>query len=176
MTISPPLPAGVPPVHHRPLHLVRRLQQIGAALLAETLRPHGLFGLEYGVLATLAEEPGIDQRRLAEAMGVDRNSAGQMVEALEARGLLTREVDPADRRARVLRLTASGVALRNAVRPAMLSVNARLVEPLPQAERDAFLSMLLRVVDHHEALARPGAGRRPRGAARSATRPAEGAA
>jgi DNA-binding MarR family transcriptional regulator len=157
----PPSP-GVPAIHHRPAHLGRRFHQICQAAIAEALAEHDLVSLEYGMLATLAEEPGIDQRRLAEAMGIDRNSASQMVEALAGRGLVAREVDPQDRRARVLHLTDAGRDLRDRTRPLMLAANARVLQPLAPAERDTFLALLLRVVDHNEALARPGAGRRPR--------------
>ena len=101
-------------------------------------------------------------RRLAEAIGIDRNSASQLVEGLERRGLIAREVDPQDRRARVLHLTGQGRTLRDRVRPRMLEANARVLEPLASWEAEAFLALLVRMVDHHEALARPGAGRRPR--------------
>jgi DNA-binding MarR family transcriptional regulator len=152
----------VPPIHHRPAHLARRYHQACLAHVALALAGHGLVSIEYGVLATLAEEPGIDQRRLAEALGIDRNSAGQVAEALAQRGLIRREVDPADRRARCLFLTEEGRLRRDTARPDMLAASARMLDPLDAAERDAFLGMLLRLVEHHEALARPGAGRRPR--------------
>jgi DNA-binding MarR family transcriptional regulator len=159
--MTAPKPA-VPELHRRPAHLARRFQQICQAAIADALAGQGLVSLEYGVLATLAEEPGIDQRRLAEAMGSDRNSTSQMVDALAGRGLIQRDVDPEDRRARVLHLTEAGRALRDRTRPLMLAANARVLEPLGAAERETFLALLLRVVEQNEALARPGAGRRPR--------------
>lgn len=158
---------SVPAIHHRPAHLARRYNQACQAHVAAALAGQGLVSIEYGALASLAEEPGIDQRRLAEALGIDRNSAGQIAEALAQRGLIRREVDPADRRGRHLFLTDAGRALRDAVRPAMLAANARALEPLDPAERDMFLRLLIRLVDHHEAVAQPGAGRRPRSPARS---------
>jgi DNA-binding MarR family transcriptional regulator len=160
--IGTPATGGVPTLHRRPAHLVRRLNQICLALIAQALEDDGLVNVEYAALATLAEEPGIDQRRLAEAIGIDRNSASQLVEGLERRGLIARDVDPQDRRARVLHLTGQGRTLRDRVRPRMLEANARVLEPLASWEAEAFLALLVRMVDHHEALARPGAGRRPR--------------
>lgn len=154
--------ATVPAIHQRPAHLARRFNQLCQALIAEALEEEGLANTEYPALATLAEEPGIDQRRLAEAIGIDRNSASQLVEALERRGLIARDVDPQDRRARVLHLTAEGRAARDRTRPRMLQANDRVLEPLAPWEREAFLALLVRIVDHHERLARPGAGRRPR--------------
>jgi DNA-binding MarR family transcriptional regulator len=159
--MSAPRP-GVPEIHRRPAHLARRFQQICQAAIADALADQGLVSLEYAVLATLAEEPGIDQRRLAEAIGIDRNSASQMVDALAGRGLLQRDVDPEDRRARVLHLTEAGRARRDRTRPLLLAANARVLAPLAPAERETLLGLLLRVVEQNEALARPGAGRRPR--------------
>lgn len=158
---------SVPAIHHRPAHLARRYNQACQAHIGAALAGRDLANIEYAALATLAEEPGIDQRRLAEALGIDRNSAGQVAEALARRGLIRREVDPADRRARHLVITEEGRALRDTVRPAMLAANARALEPLDDAERDTFLRLLIRLVDHHEAVAQPGAGRRPRSPART---------
>jgi DNA-binding MarR family transcriptional regulator len=154
--------ATVPAIHQRPAHLARRFNQLCQALIAEALEEHGLTNIEYPALATLAEEPGIDQRRLAEAIGIDRNSVGQLVATLERRGLILRTVDAQDRRARVLHLSTEGRAARDRTRPRMLEANARILEPLAAWEREALLALLLRVVHHHESRARPGAGRRRR--------------
>jgi DNA-binding MarR family transcriptional regulator len=153
------------PIHRRPAHLARRYNQACQALIATALGRHELSNAEYPALATLAEEPGIDQRQLGETLGIDRNSAGLLAETLEQRGLIRREVHPADRRARRLFLTDEGRRRRDLARPDMLAANARALEPLDARERDIFLGLLERLVAHHEALARPGAGRRPRTAA-----------
>jgi DNA-binding MarR family transcriptional regulator len=168
---SPPPHVGVPAIHQRPAALGRRFHQICQALVAEALEEERLANIEYPALAALADEPGIDQRRLAEAIGIDRNSASQLADALERRGLIAREVHPEDRRARVLHLTDEGRAVRDRARPRMLEANNRVLEPLAPWEREAFLALLVRIVNHHEVLARPGAGRRPR---RCSTRAANG--
>ena len=56
----------------------------------------------------MLEEPGSGQRQLAKRMGVDAVSFGQMIDFLEQRSLVKREVDPDDRRARRLYVTRQG--------------------------------------------------------------------
>lgn len=80
------------------------------------LAPHDLTHVQFVLLASLwwLQEHGDQpptQVHLAEQAGTDLMMTSQVVRKLEGRGLLTREVDPADSRARRLRLTAAGAAL-----------------------------------------------------------------
>lgn len=158
----PPLKTSVAGYHRVPAHLGRLFHQLCQALVAEAQATEGLVSPEYAALASLDEEPGLDQRGLAAAIGVDRNTIGLVVERLERRGLLTREVDPDDRRARILRLTAEGASLRRRLRPRMLAANARALEALSAEEAATLLALLHRAVEHHAERTRPGAARRAR--------------
>ncbi len=116
--------------------------------------------LLYGVMAGIEEQPGIGQRRLASRLGIDPVSAGQMIDCLEQKGLVDRQIDPSDRRARVLRLTQRGTALRHRLRPSLLAAQERLLAPLSLAERTVLLDMLSRVIEANHSYARPGNARR----------------
>ena len=63
---------------------------------------------QYGVLMALGEAGPLGQQHLAELVGVDPRNAVPIIDALAAQGLVHREVDPVDRRRRVLDLTAKG--------------------------------------------------------------------
>lgn len=63
-----------------------------------------------GTLALIAENPGLSQSRLAEAMEVDRSTMVAVIDQLEARGLAVRGRSPTDRRTHCLELTAKGRA------------------------------------------------------------------
>ena len=52
------------------------------------------------------------QRQLAQCLHVDASNVTDIVDRLEARGLVTRTIDPSDRRVRRLVLTAEGEAVR----------------------------------------------------------------
>jgi DNA-binding MarR family transcriptional regulator len=89
-------------------HATLRWQRATAA----ALRPFGLTHVQFVLLAStwwLGEQgEAPSQRQLAEHCGTDPMMTSQVVRALEARGLLTREPDPADSRVRRLAVTAPG--------------------------------------------------------------------
>lgn len=142
--------------------LVRRLQQICVAMISEALADSGLVQLEYAVLVFIDDWPGIHQRTLSEAMGIDRNNVSVIVDRLEQRGLVARSPGVEDRRARQLILTPRGKALWRRFRPNIRAANERVLSALKPAERERFLDMLVRLVQAHQVHARPGAGRRKR--------------
>lgn len=151
----------VVPAHRVPAHLGRRFHQICLGAMAEVTVPAGLSPGEYGILAAIIDLPGLDQRRLAERLGIDPASAGQMIDRLETTGLLERRVHPDDRRARLLSATRSGEKLRQQLKPFALAAQERLLAPLTAREGRLFLGFLTRVVEGNESYARPGNGRRP---------------
>jgi DNA-binding MarR family transcriptional regulator len=150
----------VAPVHRVAAHLARRFHQICLGVLAEVTEPQNLSPLQFAVLAALHDEPGLDQRRLAQRLAVDAVTAGHLVDALEKDHLLDRQVHPDDRRARVLSLTQAGLELRLRLRPALADAHARILAPLSQMEQATLLALLTRVVEGNEAYAKPGNGRR----------------
>src|ERR1700737_5619903 len=93
--MSPVLPS-----HRVPAHLARRFNQICLGVTAEILVHEDLTPLLWGVMAAVLEEPGSGQRQLANSMGVDAVNFGQMIDFLERKGLVKRQVDPDERRAR----------------------------------------------------------------------------
>ncbi|MFK4522918.1 DNA-binding MarR family transcriptional regulator [Bradyrhizobium japonicum] len=146
--------------HRVPAHLARRFNQICLGVTAEILTAQNLTPLTFGVLAAVLEEPGSGQRQLASRMGVDAVSFGQMIDFLEQKGLVKREVDPDDRRARRLYVTRRGTDLRRRLRPVLLAAQERLLAPLSKSERVALVDMLVRVIEANDSYARPGNGRR----------------
>ena len=60
------------------------------------------------ILALVARNPGISQVDLARAVAIERSSLGEIVERLEAMGLLRRAPSERDRRAWALALTEPG--------------------------------------------------------------------
>jgi DNA-binding MarR family transcriptional regulator len=154
---------GGAPIRRVPIALARRFMQICMGVAAETLQEVGLVPLEYGVVAYLGDEPGLDQSALAQRLGTDRNTTSVLVDKLEAKGLIIRRVNGADRRARLLTLTARGEALHEKVRPSMRASQRRILSALAPAERDVFLNQLIRVIKANESYARPGLARRKAG-------------
>jgi DNA-binding MarR family transcriptional regulator len=151
----------VPSIHRVPAHLARRFHQICLGALAQITGPQDLSPLQFGLLASIQDQPGLDQRRLADRMGIDTVSAHHHIEFLEERGLVTRVTDPKDRRSRILKLTKRGLTLRERLRPGIIDAHDRVLSSLSRSEQDTFLRLLTRIVESNEAFARPGNGRRP---------------
>ena len=148
------------PSHRVPAHLARRFNQICLGVTAEILVHEDLTPLLWGVMAAVREQPGSGQRQLASRMGVDAVNFGQMIDFLEQKGLLKRQIDPDDRRARQLYVTRRGADLHRRVRPFLLVAQDRLLAPLSKTVRTNLLDMLVRVIEANDSYARPGNGRR----------------
>ncbi len=147
-------------MRRRVVPLARRLHQVCTAAVAEVLDGEEINALEYGALAWLQDDPDIDQNALAARMGIDRTTASVLASSLELRGFVDRLTNPKDRRARVLRLTETGRALRERLRPRVRDCQDRILSGLAPAEQATLLDLLVRVVTTTEAYNRPGAGRR----------------
>ncbi len=153
---------GAPPLPRVPALLARRFQQVCATMIGDAIAPEGIVQVEYASLIALEIEPGIDQRRLADAIGTDPSNASLVVERLHSMGLIERRVNGVDRRARELYLTPKGKALWRRARVRGKVANAKVIAPLAPHERELFLDMLVRVIQGNWAHARPGGGRRKR--------------
>jgi DNA-binding MarR family transcriptional regulator len=162
---KPAVPRAIVPAAYRRHigHLSRRFDQVCHGIITEAAAPDGLTRLQFAVLVGIADLPGIDQRRLADAIGIVPVNAGQMLRELEEMGLVERRLNGADRRARELRLTAKGARVIGRVLPRNHAACARIVAPLTAKERETLMDLLIRVIESNDAYARPGLGRRKRG-------------
>lgn len=134
-----------PPVSDRLAYLFKRAQLELAGLHEELLAP---FGISAGQLAVLllidAREPE-SQQQVARRLGVDRTTMVSLIDALEAKDLVARRPDAADRRRNVIQLTATGAkTLRRATR-ASDKAEQRLLAGLDAADAAQLRSLLRRV-------------------------------
>lgn len=155
--------SGAPPLPRVPGLLARRFQHVCSTMISDAIAGGGVVQIEFASLVALEIEPGIDQRRLAEAVGIDPSNASLVVERLHSLGLIERRVSGVDRRARELYLTPKGKALWRRLRVKSRVASANVLVPLAPHERELFLDMLIRVIQGNWAHARPGGGRRKRG-------------
>lgn len=133
-------------IHKMAGHLIRRLNQISAAIFRDRMAAAGLdlTPVQFAALATVADEPGIDQATLAGAIAYDKVTIGGVVDRLVAKGLMTRHASQRDRRAKVLALSAAGQDMLVAARPIVWALQADILSGLSAQERETFLSLLAR--------------------------------
>jgi adenylate cyclase len=145
-----PLSRAIPAVHRKSeFNLARRFHRVLAMGALKVARPEGLTLIEPTVLVSLHDAPAINERRLAERIGVDLASVQRMVKHLQRRGLICR-VDNGGARRPLLSLTPEGLALFSRLYPSILSVRDEIMRCLAEREREVLLDLLARVVASNE--------------------------
>jgi DNA-binding MarR family transcriptional regulator len=117
------------------------------AMERPVLEAHGITMWAYSVLSRLCAEPVRGQNQLAEAIGADKTRIIDVLDDLQARGLISRDPDPADRRARLLAVTPQGRRLHGQVQRAIRREEQPVLAALPASDREAFLRSLATLAD-----------------------------
>lgn len=132
-----------------PGHLIRRLNQISTSIFQERMAAlgHDLTPVQFGALASLRDNPGIDQATLAGLIAYDRVTIGGVVDRLEAKDLVARTVNPQDRRARHVALTPAGAALLAAITPEVEAIQDDILGGLTETERTAFVALAAKAAE-----------------------------
>ncbi len=112
--------------------ITRRLIELERPILDA----HGVSMWGYVALNRLAREPPSTQLALATAIGHDKTRLIAVLDALERDGLITREPDPADRRAKLVRITDAGVARHTAIVAEIRAMEDELLRDLTPDQRE----------------------------------------
>lgn len=102
---------------------------------------------QLGVLAIIDANPGLSQTRLGAALGIDRSTIVGVLDRLETRGLVVREIVPRDRRSHALTLSLSGTALLRQLETEVEAHERRVTRRLSAAEREQLMTLLARIAD-----------------------------
>lgn len=95
---------------------------------------------------------------LAQAAGMTQQSMGELVGQLENAGLVRRQVDPADRRARQVVCTPEGRAALMLAGERIVGIEQRVMHAIGVADMGQLLNLLAQVVDVLAATRDRGAG------------------
>jgi DNA-binding MarR family transcriptional regulator len=112
----------------------------------------------YGFVIRALAERDRTLTELAALLAVSKQAAIKVVDEMESRGFVGRHPDPADRRVKLLRLTAKGRAVRRAALAESRRMEAELRADLGDGDVDALRRGLLRFLERHGDLERAGAG------------------
>lgn len=128
------------------LRLRRCCEEREAAVIEES----GLTGAEYLCFAALPASGGIDGRGLARLAGLSPSRVSRVIDALTRRGLVRRDVDPADRRITRLAVSERGHRLRRRIDDCLARCDALLGERLSShqlAQARAGVDLLLHALE-----------------------------
>lgn len=136
-------------IHDMPGYLIRRLQQLAVAEFSARVAGAGfdLTPVQFAALAVVADHPGIDQATLAQHISYDRATIGGVTGRLCEKGLLKRQINPKDKRARLLELTAEGRETLAQITPTVREAQNGILAALPESERATFTAMLRKLTD-----------------------------
>lgn len=139
-----------------PGHLIRRMHQISASVFADRMKAAGLdmTSPQFAALAVLRAHPGIDQATLAGLIAYDRPTIGGVVDRLVAKNLVERVLNPTDRRAKMLSLTAEGLKVLNHLTPIVQDLQDALLPGLTDQEKQDFLRLASIVAEAGNTLSR----------------------
>jgi DNA-binding MarR family transcriptional regulator len=109
------------------------------------LDAHGLTMWGYIVLLALDRSSMRTQAALAESIGADKTRIIRTLDELQHDGHIERQPDPDDRRVRLLAITESGRAIKDAVQADIQRGEERWLGELSADERRVFLKVLRRL-------------------------------
>src|SRR5690606_38856216 len=104
-------------------------------------RSLGTTRAQWRVLFWLARQPGMNQARLAEMLEVEPITLCRMIDRMEQSGLVRREPDPADRRARLLFNTDAAGPLLDSLRKVSTEIHGEAMEGFTPEEIQDFVNI-----------------------------------
>ncbi|MFJ6214678.1 MarR family winged helix-turn-helix transcriptional regulator [Streptomyces sp. NPDC092296] len=125
--------------------LMARLVSVFHKEYDEAAAARSLTGAQAKVLALLRRGP-LPMRRIAQTMSCEPSNITGIVDRLEARGLVTREADPQDRRVKLVAVTEAGRTASEELRESLDFAREPLAA-LGEEERALLRDLLRRMLD-----------------------------
>lgn len=141
-----------PDVDASPMAVVGRISRAARLLeqrVAEVLEAEGVAAGEFDLLATLRRNGAPYRLTPGGLVGSAMVTSGAITARLDrlvAKGLVTREIDPANRRSVLVTLTPEGKRLVDRLLAVHVTNEDRLLEPLPPADREQLAGLLRRLL------------------------------
>lgn len=130
-----------------PTHLLHRAGQCAYEIFQMEVKGGDVTPRQIAVLMMVASHEGLSQTRLVELTGIDRSTLADIVRRLQRKGLLHRRRTREDARAYAVKLTEEGRQILKTATPISERVDQRILEALPETNRDKFLDDLSTIVE-----------------------------
>ena len=131
---------------------VVRAYHLCDAVMATRLADLGVRTAEHEILANLVRDPGISQQVLAARCFTAKSHISALLRSLEERGLVRRDADPNDARARQLFVTRAGEALARRTLRAQSDIVQAMAEAVTPKDMAFIEAAMTRVSERLEAL------------------------
>ncbi len=130
-----------------PIHLLHRAGQCAGDVFLSEIGAADLTPRQFAVLLTVSQNEGLSQTDLVVRTGVDRSTLADIVRRMLKKGLLNRRRTKQDARAYAVKLTDEGWRVLKTCEPMAQRVDDRILESLPLAHREQFLTNLATIID-----------------------------
>jgi DNA-binding MarR family transcriptional regulator len=140
-------------LHAQVGYQLRVANQIALELFSEVIDPSFGAGkvttVQFAVLSTAWEFPGIGQSELAAYVSMDMPTLNGVLKRLALRDLVRVEISQQDKRRRAIFLTASGEKLAAQLRETGAKVSRQILKPLSEQRRAVLMEALQDFIDAH---------------------------
>ena len=103
---------------------------------------------QWRALGQLAQSDGLSQSALAVLIEADQMTTSKILRLLEARGLIARLPDPADSRAKIVRVTPPVYDMVEAMKAAAADLHETMLEGVPEADKQVLVRTLNKISDN----------------------------
>ena len=114
--------------------------------MKKTLEQYDLTPIQYGVLSCVWQKDMRNPKEIAAFLNIENSTISGILERMEAKELLTREIDPDDRRYIRIVLTDKGEKLEKPVLKTVEDFNKEVLKRFSAADREK-LRQLLREIE-----------------------------
>lgn len=126
-----------------------KLHRIHFFLASEDICPLGITMAQLPFLLVLFDRAkAITQEEMAQAMALNPGATARGLEKLEQKGFIHREINPENRRQKLVTLTAKSRTLETQIFKALKNASNILVEGLTTEEQNTALNLLDRMLDN----------------------------
>ncbi len=132
-----------------PSWLITQTATLTNRLVSAALAEVGATRYHYAVLAALDEFGPTSQAELGRRCHIDRSDIVATVNDLVEGRYVERRQDSADRRQNLITLTNTGQQRLEHIASVLDTTQAHLLGDIPKPEREAFVTTLRRILDHH---------------------------
>ena len=132
-----------------PGHLIRLLHQRAESLFHQKMGTLDITPPQFSCLLTINDNPGIDQKSVAKAIGLDESTLGGVINRLEKRNLVKRSVSTSDRRAHTLLITEFGREVLTLAIPRVLNAQEIILKTTSLNEQKEFLKTINKIISNN---------------------------
>ena len=122
--------------------------------LAAVFKANGinLTAEQFLVMDALWNQGEMTQQNIAYIIQKDKNSVTQFIDNLEKKGLVVRSVDSADRRVNNIKLSPTGLAMKDNTKQVAIGAINDILDGIPEEDLKAFVKVLNKACDNIEKL------------------------